>query len=114
MSPLETLLVSLVQIAEAPLYSAYRWVGRQVGRDVALSEFLRLVDRLLEQDTLRLWLTDSTSHERERRLQTPGALDQKYAELADLDRSFDPFGLSLTLGPHADVDREPDWRIDLD
>lgn len=113
MSQFETLLVELVQIAEAPLYSAYRWIGRRVGRDIALDEYLRLVDRLLEQDVLRLWSVDPTTYERTRCPRVPSDLGQQYAGLAEPDESFDPFGLSLTLGPAAEPDRDPDWRIDL-
>lgn len=41
-------------------------------------------------------------------------LDQQYAEVTDLDDSFDPFGLSLTLGRAADLKARPNWEVNFD
>lgn len=114
MNGIEALLVDLVQAAESPLYSSYRWLGRQLGRDVSMPEFLRLVDRLVQLDVLRLWSVDPKSRERTRLPAVPQGLAQQYAGIEDLDDGFDPFVLSLTLGPAADVDSAPEWEVDLD
>ena len=108
------MLLDLVQIAEAPVYSAYRWLCRQLGRDLAMAEFFRLLRPLVEQDVVRVWAVDSTTHNRARWSEIPSDLDEKYAEISELDDSFDPFGLSLTLGPAADLDASADWEVDFD
>lgn len=115
MNAIEASLVDLVQVAESPLYSAYRWLGREIGRDLSMSEFLRLVDGLIDDHVVRLWAVDPASEERTEVRTLPDDLERRYAQLAnELDAGFDPFGLSLTLGPRADVDAEPDWSVDLD
>jgi hypothetical protein len=114
MNGIEAQLLDLVQIAESPLYSAYRWLGRQLGRGLSISEFLRLVDGLVQQDMLRLWSIDPTHQKRSRLSEVPEGLEQRYVRVDDLDESFDPFALSLTLGPEADLEAEPDWEVDFD
>ncbi len=114
MNPLEALLIDLVQMAETPLYSAYRWIGKQLGHDVSLTEFLHLVDDLLERDVLQLWSVDQTSHDRTELSQVPEQLEFRYRELGHLEDSFDPFGFSITLGGKALVESKADWEIDLD
>lgn len=114
MNSVELLLVDLVQIAEAPLYSTYRWLGRQLGRDLPLGEFLRLVDELVARDVLRLWEVDHRSHDRTELFSVPEGLDERYRSADGLDGSFDPFGLSLTLGAAADIEAEPAWEVDFD
>jgi hypothetical protein len=44
MNSVELLLVDLVQVAETPLYSAYRWLAKRLGRELPLSEFLRMIE----------------------------------------------------------------------
>jgi hypothetical protein len=114
MNGVEAQLLNLVQIAESPLYSAYRWLGRQLGRDLSTSEFLRLVDGLVQLDMLRLWSIDPTSQKRSRLSEVPEGLEQRYVAVDGLDDSFDPFALSLTIGPAADLEAEPDWEVDFD
>lgn len=114
MNGIEAQLLGLVQIAESPLYSAYRWLGRQLGRDLSMSAFLYLVDGLVQQDMLRLWSIDPTSQERSRLSEVPEGLEQRYLRVDGLDDSFDPFALSLTMGPAADPEAEPDWEVDFD
>ena len=116
MTGLERLIVDLVQIAEAPVYSTYRWLGRQLGRDLPLSEFLRVVGQAIEGDLLRLWSIDARSGDRTELLSVPPDLESRYESEAGLDDRYDPFGLSLTLGASANVDAEPEWefRIDFD
>jgi hypothetical protein len=114
MNGVEVRLVELIHIAESPLYSAYRWTGRQLGRNVSISEFLRLIDGLVRQEVLYLWSIDQKTQERTRLGAVPDGLAQRYGALSDLDDSFDPFALSLTLGPGADVAAEPEWEVDFD
>jgi hypothetical protein len=111
---IEVLLVDLVQMAESPLYSAYRWLGRQLGRDISIGEFLRLVDALVQRDVLRLWSIDPQSQTRTRLHSVPRGLEQQYIELETPDATFDPFALSLTLGSAADPAAAPDWEVDFD
>ncbi len=114
MNAIEALLLELVTIADSPLYSAYRWLGRQLGRDLSMSEFLRLVNGLVQQDVLRLWSIDSASQHRSRLNETPEGLERQYLEVDGLDATFDAFALSLTLGPAADVGARPEWEVDFD
>jgi hypothetical protein len=114
MTPFEDMLIDLVQVAESPLYSTYRWLGRELGRDVQISGFLHLVDHLVHNQSLCLWLVDLDSQERKRLRRVPPELERRYAAEADLDPAFDPFGLSLTVGPTANVDEEPEWEADFD
>jgi hypothetical protein len=114
MNSIDLMLLDLVQIAEAPVYSAHRWLSRQLGRELSMAEFLRLLAPLVDEDVIRLWAVDSTTHERRRWIEVPSDLDERYARIPDLDDSFDPFGLSLTLGPAADLDADPDWEVDFD
>ncbi|MDX6649958.1 MAG: hypothetical protein QOJ97_1909 [Solirubrobacteraceae bacterium] len=114
MNSIDLMLLDLVQIAETPVYSAHRWQNRQLGRESSMAEFFRALARLVEEDVVRLWAVDSTTHERVRWSEVPSDLDQRYARVPDLDDSFDPFGLSLTLGPAADLDASPDWEVDID
>jgi hypothetical protein len=109
----EERLIDLVQVAETPLYSAYCWLGRQLGRDVSMREFLRLVDDLVRRETLCLWSIDPTSEKRSRLLEVPKDIKHQYAQL-DSDGSFDPFALSVTLGPAAQIGAESEWEVDLD
>lgn len=79
-----------------------------------MAGFLRLLAPLLEDDVVRLWAVDIRTEERSRWSEIPPALAERYAEIPDLDDSFDPFGLSLTLGPAADLEASPDWEVDFD
>lgn len=114
MTGLECLIVDLVGIAEAPVYSTYRWLGRQLGRDVSLSEFLHVVGQAIERDVVRLWSIDTGSAERTELFSVPPDLQTRYESEPGLDDRYDPFGLSLTLGASADVDAEPEWKFRLD
>lgn len=111
MSGLERLIVDLVQIAEAPLYSTYRWLGRQLGRDVPLSEFLRVVASAIDRDVLRLWSVEAETGDRTELYEMPPDLERRYVAEPSLDARYDPFGMSLTLGAAADVDSEPEWEF---
>ena len=114
MNSIDLWLLELLQVAEAPVYSAYRWLGRQIGREWSMAEFLRLLAPLLDDDVVRLWVVDIATEERSRWSEIPSDLEQRYAEITDLDDGFDPFGLSLTLGPAADLEASPDWEVDFD
>lgn len=114
MNSVELLLVDLVQVAETPLYSAYRWLAKRLGRELPLGEFLRLIEELLASDVLRLWEIDHRSHDRTELFGVPDGLEERYRAIEGLDDRFDPFGFSLTLGPAADVDAEPIWEVDFD
>lgn len=111
MSGLERLIMDLVQIAEAPLYSAYRWLGRQLGRDVPLSEFLQVVAAAIERDVLRLWSVETETGDRTELYEVPADLERRYRAEPSLDARYDPFGMSLTLGAAANVDAEPEWEF---
>lgn len=114
MNSVELMVIDLVAIAEAPLYSTYRWMGQRLGRELPLGEFVRLVDELIARDVLRLWEVDYGSHDRTELFGVPDDLENRYRATTGLDDSFDPFGLSLTLGPAADVEAEPSWEADFD
>lgn len=114
MNSLELMLVDLVAVAESPLYSAYRWLGRRVGRQLSLHEFLGLLDELAQRDVLRLWEVDYRSHDRTELFRVPESLEERYRAAEGLDDRFDPFGLSLTLGAAADREAVPEWEIDFD
>jgi hypothetical protein len=79
-----------------------------------MAEFFQILAPLLEEDVVRLWAVDLTTEKRSRWSEIPSDLGEQYADLADLDDSFDPFGLSLTLGPDADLESSPDWEVDFD
>lgn len=113
MSGLERLIVDLVQITETPLYSTYRWLGSQLGRDVPLSEFLRIVADAIERDVLRLWSVDVKTGDRTELYEVPPDLEHLYVAEPSLDSRYDPFGMSLTLGATADVDAEPEWEFTI-
>jgi hypothetical protein len=97
MTGIEAALLELVQVAEAPLYSAYAWLGREFA-----------------QDKLRLWSVDPEACARERLSSIPADLADRYEHVEGPDAAFDPFGLSLTLGSAATPDEEPDWTLNLD
>lgn len=113
MTGLERLIADLLQIAETPLYSTYRWLGRQLGRDVALSEFLRIATNAIERDVVRLWSVDAETGDRTELFELPSDLERRYAGEPFLDDRYDPFGMSLTLGGMADVAVEPEWEFTL-
>lgn len=110
---LEDMLIDLVQVAEAPLYSTYRWLGREIGRETSLEEFLNLIERMLQRRLLRLWSVEYVSGVATELFRVPHDLAEQYrtVELADY---YDPFGLSLTLGAAADPAARPAWEADFD
>lgn len=114
MNSIDLTLLELLQVAETPVYSAHGWLGRRLGHDVALDEFLSLVAALMRDDVVRLWVIDAATHERTRLSALPSGLPQSYRELPVSDDAFDPFGLSLTLNPTADLAATPVWQVDLD
>lgn len=113
MNSVEHLLLDLVRVGESPLHTSYRWVGRKLGRDMTLDAFLRLVGDLVAQDVLRLWSVDMSA-DRTELFAVPSDLIRRYQDEAPDDESYDPFGLSLTLGVNADSQAPPDWEVDLD
>jgi hypothetical protein len=108
------MLLDLVSEAESPLYSAYRWLGRQLGHDLSLTAYLSLVEELITKDAIQLWSVDPATHERLSVDGVPADLEQRYWNLGPLEDDFDPFGLSITLGSSVDPATEPEWEIDLD
>lgn len=114
MNSINLRLLDLIQVAEAPVYSAYRWLSRQLGRQLSMAEFFRLLAGMVEDDVVRLWAVDVVTHERSRWNDIPDDLEERYAQIGELDDGFDPFGLSLTLGPAADLEVSPDWEVDFD
>jgi hypothetical protein len=108
---LAEIILDLVQMAESPLYSTYKWVGQQLGRDVAMSEFFRAVDDAIREDLLRLFSVDSGV--RTELFSLPPDLESRYKSEPDLDDAYDPFSLTLTPGIKA-PEHEPDWEMDID
>ncbi len=84
-----------------------------MGRDLPLSEFLRVVAAAIERDVLRLWHVDAKTGDRTELYEVPADLEGQYATEASLDSRYDPFGISLTLGAAADVDADPDWEFTI-
>ena len=114
MNGIERMLAELVQMAESPLYSAYRWLGKQLGRRVSLGQFLMLVQGLLDRGVVRLWSIEPETHERDELHVIPEGLKQRYAMYGHSDPAFDPFGLSLTAGSQASLEERPEWDVELD
>ena len=114
MNSLHRLLLDLLQMAETPLYSAYCWLGDQLGRRPALSEFIELVRVLLDKELIRLWTIDPGSGERSQLLDLPAGLNERYVALGHADPRYDPLGLSIGPGPKADSSVEVDWEANLD
>jgi hypothetical protein len=114
MNSIDLRLLELLQIAETPVYSAYRWLSRELGRELSMAEFFRLLSPLLEGDVVRMWAVDIATQKRLRWSEVPPDLQAQYMEVPDLDDSFDPFGLSLALGPAADLNASPDWEVEFD
>jgi hypothetical protein len=114
MNSLQVEILELVQIAESPVYSTFRWLGRQVGREVSMPEFFRMVDSMIQQDIVQLWAIDPETQVRRRLDTVPPHLEQRYTEIGELDQSFDPLGLSLTAGAAADVKGPLEWGADFD
>lgn len=114
MNSIERSLLELIRIAETPLYSAYRWLHTDVGRELSLMSFRRMIGKLMNNDVLQLWHTDSVTGVRNRLVSVPGNLEALYASSSDLDDAFDPFGLSLTVGGAVDRNLTTSWTIDFD
>lgn len=89
--------VEFLQMAETPLYSAWRWLGDR-GHPMSPAEFLSFVDHLLEQDTVQLWETEFGTGDRSEHFVTPKWLFDRYKELDHDDKSYDPCGFSLSIG----------------
>jgi hypothetical protein len=83
---------------------------------MSLNAFLSLLAGLVAGDVIRLWSVDARSGDRTELFVVPDTLTERYAEVDDLDESYDPFGLSLTLGTAAPdkMANEPDWSLELD
>jgi len=114
MNSLHRHLLDLLRMAETPVYSAYRWLGRQSGHQLALSAFLQLVQDLLDKDAIQLWTIEADTGEATQLHSLPANLATRDASLDHDDERYDPLCLSLTLGPAAEPDVEPDWEFDLD
>lgn len=114
MNGVEAILLDFVSEAESPLYSAYRWLGRQLGHDLSLTAYLSLVEELITEDAIRLWSVDPATRERVSIDGVPADLEQRYLDLGPLEDDFDPFGLSITLGGRVGLVGELAWEIDLD
>lgn len=113
MNGVELRLLDLLREGEAPLYPAYRWLGRQLGKEVSMTEYLRLVDGLLDQDSIHLWSVDPATQRRESLQRTPANLADEYRAHEPLNGTFDPFGFSMTLAESTNFG-EPEWEIDVD
>lgn len=114
MNSIERSLLELIRIAETPLYSAYRWLHTDVGRELSLMSFRRMIGKLMADDVLQLWHTDAVTGVRNRLISVPANLEALYASSSDLDDAFDPFGLSLTVGGATGDNLTSSWTIDFD
>jgi hypothetical protein len=114
MDPIVRELVELLSNAETPVYSAYRWLGRRLGRELALAGFLELLSSSVDDDVVQLWEVDPLTHERTRIHVVSPSLEERYRATRHSDAAFDPFGMSLTLGSGAAVDPADPWELDLE
>lgn len=115
MNPFEYDLLDLLQMAETPLYSLYRWLEEEVlGTELSMVEFLEMIDSLIERDLVELHHVDWETHVGTVVPAIPAGLMEAYAAHPDLDKVYDPLGYSVALGPAADVRETPDWEIDVD
>jgi len=105
--------LDLVCNGEAPLYSTFRWVCRQLDHEFSVDDFLCRVDELLKQDILRLWIVERPGC-RTRLLVVPQDLATNYEERHLTSDEYDPFALSLTLGANTVRDDAPAWEVDID
>lgn len=112
MTRAELLLVELVNLGESPLYSAMAWLASELDRPVEIGEFLTILGGLVERDIVRLWSVDRTSHDRTELYAVPAGLVEKYQRSRHVDQRFDPFGLSLTIGPAATEPPAPPWEVE--
>jgi hypothetical protein len=105
-------LMRLLQDAETPLYSAYRFVADTIHPTMRLDEFLTLVNTSMSESQVVLrQVTEGKGREVD---SIPEGLAQKYESVEGLDPRFDPFGYSLRLGPEAPDHDHPVWLIDVD
>jgi hypothetical protein len=112
MTPFELSILELLRMAPQPLYSMYRVLTDEFGDSVSVPAFFALIDDLLADDAVEL--RQALGEGAERRLtQVPADLEIRYSEV-ELDRTFDPFGYVLTLGPAAPPADEPAWTVDID
>ena len=113
MNSLQHRLIELVRIAETPLYSAYKWLTKEVGRDLSLMGFRKMVSELTSSGVLQLWQIDPVTGERSRLQSVPANLPELYTASPDLDDAFDAFGYSLTVGERIDRELPASWTIDF-
>lgn len=111
---IEHRLLQLLADSETPLYSAWRWLKKETGSHLPLDRFLALVNTLITRDQVRLWKVEFKSHDRTEFFEVPSELTKRYTEEGHDDEAYDPFGYSLTLGPDAQIDSEPEWEVDID
>jgi len=104
-------MLQLLGDAETPLYSAFRHAQKHAS-GLSLTEFLRQIDRMIQEDVVRLWLTAEV--ERQRLSRVPANLVSRYESLEDLDDSYDPFNFTLTLGDNAPKFGPSPWTLDVD
>jgi hypothetical protein len=105
-------LIEMLQMAETPLYSMYRVLDDDFDGNLPLPAFLEHIDALIQQGVVRLWgMSDAC--ERVECAGVPPDLEERYGTVL-LDRTYDPFSFTLTLGPAAPDAPEPDWEVDTD
>ena len=114
MNSIDLTLLKLIQIAESPVYSAYRWLGREIGRELSMTEFFRILAPLLEDDVVRLWAVELAPRNglggMSYRPTSRSVTQRSLTSTAALTRSVS----GLTLGPVADLESSPDWEVDFD
>jgi len=116
MNSIELDLLDLLDLAESPCYSAFCWLRRRLGGHLSLRAFLTLTNDLVQRDVIRMWSIDPGSGDRTELFAVPDSLADEYLAFQTLDDRYDPFGLSVTVGPAAPVlaQDEPEWTFSLD
>jgi hypothetical protein len=108
-------IIDLLSMSEEPLYSTFRHVEKAFDTRVSLEEFLAIIRQMMDTDFVQLWEWDFEANRPIRLVSIPENLAMQYHATGHEDPRFDPFALSLTLGPNAsDRTSTPPWTIDID
>jgi hypothetical protein len=104
-------LLRLLANAEQPLYSAYVFARENSERVLSIDDFLEQVDSLVAEEVLKLWIVSGDI--RAELARTPTTLARLY-ENEELDGTYDPFSLSITISDAGSVHVSHEWEADID